>query len=145
MAIRTESLVSSRRDLIRNIALGAVAGFSGASSLTEAKAATKEVAERGLVTPAYSTTHKVKPLNFNPAKLKGLSAGLIESHWSKNYTGSVKALNETNKRLSAAMSDAELPAFIYNDLKREHLMRTGSVVLHSNAYWSHQLIVQPIK
>jgi len=32
--------------------------------------------------------------------------------------------------LAAALSDRDLPAFIYNDLKREHLMRTGSVVLH---------------
>ena len=28
------------------------------------------------------------------------------------------------------MNDAKFPAFLYNDLKREHLMRTGSVVLH---------------
>ncbi len=42
----------------------------------------------------------------------------------------MRALNETNRRLSAALADAELPAFVYNDLKREHLMRTGSVVLH---------------
>jgi Fe-Mn family superoxide dismutase len=42
----------------------------------------------------------------------------------------VRALNETKRRLAAALGDAELPAYIYNDLKREHLMRTGSVILH---------------
>jgi len=28
------------------------------------------------------------------------------------------------------MADKDLPAYVYNDLKREHLLRTGSVVLH---------------
>jgi Fe-Mn family superoxide dismutase len=39
-------------------------------------------------------------------------------------------LNETKRRLADALADRDLPAYIYNDLKREHLMRTGSVVLH---------------
>jgi Fe-Mn family superoxide dismutase len=82
------------------------------------------------VAVAFGDAHELKPLPFDAAKLKGLSARLIESHWSNNYGGSVRALNETNRRLSAALTDRELPAFIYNDLKREHLMRTGSVVLH---------------
>jgi superoxide dismutase, Fe-Mn family len=42
----------------------------------------------------------------------------------------VRALNETKRRLADALADRDLPAYIYNDLKREHLMRTGSVVLH---------------
>src|SRR5262249_10990463 len=41
-----------------------------------------------------------------------------------------KALNETQKRLAAALSDKDFPAYLYADMKREHLVRTGSVVLH---------------
>jgi len=73
--------------------------------------------------------HRDRP-RIKASSLNGLSARLIESHWSNNYGGSVRALNETNKRLAAALADSDLPAYIYNDLKREHLMRTGSVVLH---------------
>lgn len=71
-----------------------------------------------------------KPLPFVPAKLEGLSAKLIESHWANNYSGSIKVLNAVNKQLNQALSSADTPAFIYNDLKREHLLRTGSVILH---------------
>lgn len=81
-------------------------------------------------TGAFDAKHELQPLPFNAAKLKGLSKRLIESHWSNNYGGSVRALNATNQRLAAALTDKDLPAFTYNDLKREHLMRTGSVVLH---------------
>jgi len=55
---------------------------------------------------------------------------MLRSHWENNYGGSVKALNTIRQKLSQALGDKELPPFVYNDLKREHLMRTGSVVLH---------------
>jgi Fe-Mn family superoxide dismutase len=79
---------------------------------------------------AFATSHEFKSLSFDPAKLDGLSEKLVRSHWENNYGGSVKALNTVKQRLAAALSDPDLPPFIYNDLKREHLMRTGSVVLH---------------
>ncbi|MGJ0483525.1 MAG: superoxide dismutase [Methylomicrobium sp.] len=79
---------------------------------------------------AFGIEHVAKPLSFNPAKLDGLSEKLIRSHWENNYGGSVKALNAVKKRLATLREDADLPAFVYNDLKREHLLRTGSVVLH---------------
>ena len=78
----------------------------------------------------FADSHELVPLPFDSSKLDGLSARLIDSHWSNNYGGSVRALNETNKRLAAVLSDPDLPAYIYNGLKREHLMRTGSVILH---------------
>jgi Fe-Mn family superoxide dismutase len=81
-------------------------------------------------TESFAQTHQPKPLPFNSASLNGLSQRLIDSHWSNNYGGSVRALNETKRRLADALADRDLPAYIYNDLKREHLMRTGSVVLH---------------
>lgn len=79
---------------------------------------------------AFAADHVPKPLGFDPAKLNGLSEKLIRSHWENNYGGSVKALNAVKQKLSVFLNDDALPAFIYNDLKREHLLRTGSVVLH---------------
>jgi Fe-Mn family superoxide dismutase len=79
---------------------------------------------------SFAQAHQPKPLPFNSSSLNGLSQRLIDSHWSNNYGGSVRALNETKRRLADALADRDLPAYIYNDLKREHSMRTGSVVLH---------------
>jgi len=79
---------------------------------------------------AFAANHELKPLPFDPAKLDGLSEKLIKSHWENNYGGSVKALNIVKERLVRLLDDDDTPPFIYNDLKREHFMRTGSVVLH---------------
>jgi Fe-Mn family superoxide dismutase len=76
------------------------------------------------------TEIKPKPLSFDPAKLKGLSANLLQSHWANNYSGSVKTLNAVNAQLSQALANPDTPPFLYNGLKREHLIRTGSVILH---------------
>lgn len=80
--------------------------------------------------PAFHSQTDLRPLPFDPAKLKGLSERLIRSHWENNYGGSVKALAAVKARLALAAGDKDLPPYVYNDLKREHLVRTGSVVLH---------------
>src|SRR2546428_666079 len=80
--------------------------------------------------PAFPAAASLKPLGFDPAKLNGLSERLIRSHWENNYGGSVKALAVVKKQLADALENKDTPPYIYNDLKREHLMRTGSVVLH---------------
>lgn len=113
-----------RRRLLRSTVVGAaalVASRAGAQEQTE----TVEVRAE-----SFAQIHQPKPLPFDSASLNGLSQRLIDSHWSNNYGGSVRALNETKRRLADALADRELPAYVYNDLKREHLMRTGSVVLH---------------
>lgn len=79
---------------------------------------------------AFQSQTELKPLSFDPAKLTGLSERLIRSHWENNYGGSVKALAATKKHLAEAQSNKDLPPFLYNELKREQLLRTGSVVLH---------------
>jgi superoxide dismutase, Fe-Mn family len=111
---------ASRRNVLKTLAAGTVGAalFQPAPGLT----VPDESVFRGL--------HETKPLAFNPAKLNGLSEKLIRSHWENNYTGAVKALNAVEQRLGALLKDKDLPPYIYGDLKREELIRTGSVVLH---------------
>jgi Fe-Mn family superoxide dismutase len=106
----------------------AVAGI-GASLLATTGARAQESSTQ-VRAETFAQVHQPRPLPFDSASLNGLSQRLIDSHWSNNYGGSVRALNETKRRLADALADRDLPAYIYNDLKREHLMRTGSVVLH---------------
>lgn len=124
-----DECVEARRKLIKGTIVGLGSGLLGATRLAHAQTRTRS-ASPTIAMRAFNDTHELKPLPFDSGKLNGLSARLIESHWSNNYGGSVRALNATNKRLAAALADKDLPAFTYDDLKREHLMRTGSVVLH---------------
>jgi Fe-Mn family superoxide dismutase len=79
--------------------------------------------------PARTSEHKPVPLAFNPKSLRGLSDKLVTSHWQNNYVGAVKALHATRDKLRSLLGTSD-PPYFYNDLKREHLVRTGSVVLH---------------
>ena len=84
--------------------------------------------------PAFQGHHEPRPLTFDPAKQKGLSEKLLRSHWENNYGGAVRALNTVEQRLGALLKDQDAPAFLYGDLKREELVRTGSVVLHEHYF-----------
>src|SRR6266550_4175455 len=83
---------------------------------------------------AFAGQHQPRPLPFDPTKLKGISEKLIKSHWENNYGGAVKALNYVEQRLDRMLKEPDLPPYIYGDLKREELMRTGSVVLHDQYF-----------
>lgn len=83
---------------------------------------------------AFAGQRQPKPLSFDPAKLKGLSEKLIRSHYDNNYMGSVKALNAVEQRLATMVNDKDLPPYIYGDVKREELIRTGSVVMHDHYF-----------
>ena len=83
---------------------------------------------------AFCGQHEPKPLPFDPAKLNGLSERLIKSHWENNYGGAVKSLNTIEQKLESMLKDRDLPAYIYGDLKREELVRTGSVILHEHYF-----------
>jgi len=96
---------------------------------TEEQAATVIPAAR-----AFGGQHSPKPLPFDPAKLKGLSEKLIKSHWENNYSGAVKALNTVEQRLASLLTEKDLPPYIYGDVKREELIRTGSIVLHEHYF-----------
>jgi Fe-Mn family superoxide dismutase len=119
------SLSSGRREFIAAAgALAAATTVSGAAQANDAP----------VLAPAFQSSDALRPLPFDPAKLPGLSERLIRSHWENNYGGSVKALSAVKKRLAAALADKDVPAYVYNDLKREHLLRTGSVVLHEHYF-----------
>jgi len=109
-------------ELDRRTALQALA-LAGAGMAVAAMAQTPPPA----ATPAAPA---LKPLSFDPAKLDGLSEKLIRSHWENNYGGSVRTLAAVKKQLADAMASKDTPAWLYNDIKREHLLRTGSVVFH---------------
>jgi Fe-Mn family superoxide dismutase len=79
---------------------------------------------------AFASPTELKPLPFDPTKLEGLSERLLRSHWENNYGGSVRALAAVKQQLLQAQANKDLPPYIYNEIKREHLLRTGSVVLH---------------
>ena len=116
-------MTHSRRSFVRGITLAAATAPVLASTSVTAQ-------EQIAITDAFATNLELKPLRFDPADLDGLSERLMTSHWQNNYGGSVRALNTIKQRISEALADDATPAFVYNDLKREHLMRTGSVVLH---------------
>lgn len=121
----------SRRNAISKLALGSAAAVMmpglhdlvRASELTQTPGPTAEA-------PAFRGQHQPRPLPFDPTKLKGLSEKLIRSHWENNYSGAVKALNAVEQHLGALLKMKDLPAYMYGDLKREELVRSGSVVLH---------------
>ena len=113
---------SDRRALLQGLALmGAGAAIAGSA---RAAAAPQTAA------PSFTASTTLKPLPFDPAKLDGLSEKLIRSHWENNYGGSVRTLAAVQARLAEALASPDTPAWLYNDIKREHLVRTGSVVLH---------------
>lgn len=123
----------SRRDFIATTALGVTALTVSAVAAAQSTLDTSKEPAMAAA-PAFQTSDTLKPLPFDPAKLTGLSERLIRSHWENNYGGSVKALAVVKKRLADALTDKDLPAYVYNDLKREHLLRTGSVVFHEHYF-----------
>ncbi len=122
-------------NISRREALTSLAAASGGLSLSHTLAAeTNQQTVQSAPTRAFRAQHQPQPLTFNPAKLSGLSERLIRSHWENNYGGSVKALNAVELRLDALLKEKDLPAYVYGDLKREELHRTGSVVLHEHYF-----------
>ncbi len=115
----------SRRDAITGV-IAAGAGVLTFDGLANAQAEVLPL--------AFAGKHVPKPLPFDPTKLTGISEKLIRSHHENNYTGAVKALNVVEQRLASLSKEKELPAYIYGDLKRQELIRTGSIVLHENYF-----------
>ena len=115
---------ASRREFMRTTAAITLIAATGTAGPLEAAEEAKKPAT------AFDYQHAPVPLPFDPRSLKGISEKLIQSHWENNYSGAVKALNTVRGRLVQALNDESTPPYVYNGLKREQLLRTGSVVLH---------------
>jgi Fe-Mn family superoxide dismutase len=113
----------NRRDAVKTMALSGLAMTTIGAWASDKKTEKKEV---------VFNSNEVKPisLSFDPKKLTGISEKMIQSHWENNYIGSVKALNGVNKQLKDAFRNKDTATFIIGGLKREQLLRTGSVVNH---------------
>ena len=118
----------TRREALTGILATGTAALAAGRISGQTTARTEELA------PAFAGSHIAKPLPFDAAKLSGISEKLIRSHHDNNYAGAVKALNAVEKRLAAMMQDKDVPAYLYGDLKRQELIRTGSIVLHEHYF-----------
>src|SRR5690606_9273716 len=119
MNTKTETTIETESTTPRRTLLKATAAGLAAAAISRPASAQQDRAQ--VRAEAFAQMHQPKPLPFDSSSLNGLSQRLIASHWSNNYGGSVRALNETKRRLADALADRDLPAYIYNDLKREHL------------------------
>jgi superoxide dismutase, Fe-Mn family len=76
----------------------------------------------------------VKPLPFNPTRLKGLSEKLLVSHHDNNYGGALKNLLKVEAELAKLPKDA--PGFLVSGLKERELTFRNSVTLHEAYFGS---------
>lgn len=113
----------TRRDFVQGAATLSILAAA-------ASARTSTAADSSATLKAYDYQHLSVPLRFDTKSLKGLSEKLVQSHWENNYGGAVRALNTLRARLAQAAADASTPPYVFTGLKREQLLRTGSVVLH---------------
>ena len=73
--------------------------------------------------------YELKPLTFDPQRIKGLSERMLVSHYENNYGGAVRRLNAISDQL-ADLDYEKAPVFVINGLKREELIATNSMILH---------------
>src|SRR5262245_57251988 len=86
-------------------------------------------------TPAPAPGARIlKPLPFNPTKLKGLSEKLLVSHHDHNYGGAMKNLGKAEEELARVTKDT--PGLVVAGLKERELTFRNSVVLHE-AYFGN--------
>ncbi len=112
---------SDRRDFLKSTAaIGAVAVATGIAGAANAA---------GEDTAKSSVAYAVKPLPFDPTKIKGFSEKILTSHYENNYGGAVKRLNAISDQIAGIDWD-KAPGFTINGLKREELIATNSMILH---------------
>ena len=74
----------------------------------------------------------IKPLPFDPKKLKGLSEKLIVSHHDNNYAGAARRIGQIQQMLAGLPANA--PGFQIKGLKMEELIATNSAILHEEYF-----------
>src|SRR3989454_9933543 len=75
---------------------------------------------------------QIKPLPFDPKKLKGLSEKLIVSHHDNNYAGAARRIGPIQQMLAGLPNNA--PGFQVKGLKMEELIATNSAILHEEYF-----------
>ena len=123
----------NRRELLGGIARGSIiAMLADVSSVFEGGNLMAQESEKKTIAAsqvaAYSGENQVKPLQFNPANLKGLSEKLIVSHHQNNYAGAVRRLNQIQQQIGALAKEAQ--PYQMGSLKREEIIATNSMILH---------------
>src|SRR5436309_8551360 len=83
-------------------------------------------------TPAPAGGWSIKPLPFDPKKLKGLSEKLLVSHHDNNYAGAARRVGQIQQMLAGLPNNA--PGFQVKGLKMEELIATNSAILHEEYF-----------
>ena len=120
---RDHAVAVTRRVVLQTV----VWGGAGAVLASNLPGGTAMAAEAGKP-PAYRGEQAIKPLPFDPTKLKGLSEKLLVSHHDNNYAGAVKRLNSIQQQLGSLPADAA--PYQVGSLKREELIAANSKRLH---------------
>ena len=116
-----------RRTLVKcGALLAAGAALAAGTAATDPAAAQSPAAPSSAAKPP---TYTIKPMSFDPKKIKGLSEKILTSHYENNYSGAVKRLNAITEQL-ANLDYAKAPGFLINGLKREELIAANSMILH---------------
>ena len=115
-------------DVERRTFLSATAGSAAIATLT-AHAAQAQPGGPPVAPRSTPMSYAMKPLPFDPQKIKGLSEKILVSHYENNYGGAVKRLNPIIDQLATLDYD-KAPGFLINGLKREELIATNSMILH---------------
>lgn len=116
-------------DFDRRRLLRASAGGGAALAVLAVTAAHAQNSTTSPATKAAAMNYAMKPLPFDPQKIKGLSEKILISHYENNYGGAVKRLNVIAEQL-ASLDYEKAPGFLINGLKREELIATNSMILH---------------
>src|SRR5262245_186699 len=77
--------------------------------------------------------YDMKPLPFDPQRIRGLSEKILVSHYENNYGGAVRRLKAIVEQLEALDCEAA-PGFTINGLKREELIARNSMILHEHYF-----------
>ena len=125
------SSTCSRRDLLTGATVLVIgAGIAASVVAADAPPAAGAVAAG----KAYLGKHQPQPLPFDPARLDGLSEKLLRSHYDNNYQGAIKALNAIEPKIPGLVADKDWAPFLLGDVKREELLRTGSMIMHQHYF-----------
>jgi Fe-Mn family superoxide dismutase len=102
---------------------------SAAAASTVVLAGTQALAQGNLQAAAKAMACRAKPMSFDPKTITGISEKVLVSHYENNYVGAVKRLNAIGAHL-AELDFAKAPNFVINELKREELVASNSMILH---------------